>query len=121
VAAATREMDKLTWRRIIIQLTGRCQHRTTGTGPGTSEPHYAYVNEGVHALDEWFSVKKVENHEHILTIYFLYYNFGRVHQTLSVMTAMGAGLANHVWSIEEMVILLERKLILKDSIAQHEG
>jgi hypothetical protein len=28
--------------------------------------------------------KKVENHEHMLAIYFLYYNFCRVHQTLRV-------------------------------------
>jgi len=39
--------------------------------------------------------KKVENHEHMLAIYFMYYNFCRVHQTLRVTPAMEAGIANH--------------------------
>ena len=37
---------------------------------------------------------------------FMYYNFGRVHQTLRVTPAMEAGIADHVWSIEEIVGLL---------------
>jgi hypothetical protein len=37
----------------------------------------------------------------------MYYNFGRVHQTLRVTPAMEAGVSNHVWSIEEIVRLLE--------------
>ena len=39
-------------------------------------------------------------------LYFMYYNFGRVHQTLRVTPAMEAGLADHVWAIEEIVALL---------------
>lgn len=50
--------------------------------------------------------KKAENHEHMLAIYFMYYNFCRVHQTIRVTPAMEAGLAHHVWSIEELVALL---------------
>ena len=38
---------------------------------------------------------------------FMYYNFGRVHQTLRVTPAMEAGIANHVWSVEEIVALLD--------------
>ena len=56
--------------------------------------------------------KKVENHEHMLAIYFLYYNFCRVHQTLRVTPAMEAGISNHVWTIEEMVKLLDGRSIL---------
>jgi len=41
--------------------------------------------------------------------YFMCYNFGRVHQTLRVTPAMEAGIADHVWSIEEIVGLLDRK------------
>ena len=37
----------------------------------------------------------------------VHYNFGRVHQTLRVTPAMEAGIADHVWSIEEIVGLLE--------------
>jgi hypothetical protein len=35
------------------------------------------------------------------------YNFGRVHQTFRVTPAMEAGVANHAWSIEEIVSLLD--------------
>jgi hypothetical protein len=37
----------------------------------------------------------------------MYYNFNRVHQTLRVPPAIEAGIADHVWSIEEIVGLLE--------------
>ena len=50
--------------------------------------------------------KKFENHCHARAIYFMYYNFCRVHQTLRVTPAMEAGLADHVWSIEELVAVL---------------
>lgn len=50
--------------------------------------------------------KKMENHAAMVAIYFMYYNFARVHQTLRVTPAMEAGIANHVWSIEEIVGLL---------------
>ncbi len=42
----------------------------------------------------------------MVALYFMYYNFGRVHQTLRVTPAMEAGIASHVWSIEEIVGLL---------------
>jgi IS1 family transposase len=50
--------------------------------------------------------KKVENHAAAVALYFMYYNFGRVHQTLRVTPAMEAGVASHVWSVEEIVRLL---------------
>jgi len=56
--------------------------------------------------------KKLANHEHMLAIYFMYYNFCRVHQTLRVTPAMETGLMNHVWSVEELVNLMEPKSIL---------
>jgi len=51
--------------------------------------------------------KKVENHRHALALYFMYYNFARIHSTLRVTPAMQAGVANHVWSIDEMLQLLD--------------
>lgn len=51
--------------------------------------------------------KKIENHAAMVALYFMYYNFGRPHQTLRVTPAMEAGIAEHVWSIEEIVLLLE--------------
>jgi len=52
--------------------------------------------------------KKVENHISALSLYFMFYNFCRVHQTLRVTPAMEAGIADHVWEIEEIVGLLEK-------------
>jgi hypothetical protein len=50
---------------------------------------------------------KFENHCHMVAIYHAYYNFCRVHQTLRVTPAMESGLTNHVWSLQELVGLLE--------------
>jgi hypothetical protein len=44
-------------------------------------------------------------------LYFLHYNFCRVHQTLRVTPAMEAGLADHIWSLEELVELLKTKAL----------
>ena len=50
--------------------------------------------------------KKLENHAAAIALYFTYYNFARIHQTLRVTLAMEAGISDHVWSIEEIVSLL---------------
>jgi hypothetical protein len=55
--------------------------------------------------------KKFENHCHAVAIYFAYYNFCRVHQTLRVTPAMEAGLTEHIWSLEELVGLLETEAL----------
>ena len=52
--------------------------------------------------------KKLENHAAMVALYFMWL-FGRVHQTLRVTTAMEAGIADHVWSIEEIVGLLNKQ------------
>jgi hypothetical protein len=49
--------------------------------------------------------KKAENQAEMVAIHFLYYNFGRIHKTLRVTPAMQAGLADHDWSLEEIVLL----------------
>jgi IS1 family transposase len=51
--------------------------------------------------------KKLENHSASVALYMMYYNFGRKHQTLGASPAVAAGIANHVWSVEEIVGLLE--------------
>jgi hypothetical protein len=49
--------------------------------------------------------KKIENLEHAVSRHFMYYNFGGIHKTLRVTPAMEAGIADHVWSLEEIVAL----------------
>jgi len=53
--------------------------------------------------------KKVENHAHAIALHFMHYNFARMHQALRSTPAMKAGVTDHLWSIEEIVLLLEAK------------
>jgi hypothetical protein len=49
--------------------------------------------------------KKAENHAAMVTIHLMSYNLARIHKTLRVTRAMAAGLADHLWSQEEIVPL----------------
>jgi len=49
--------------------------------------------------------KKLENHGHAIALYFMHYNFCKIHQTIRVTPAMEAKLADHVWEIEELLAL----------------
>jgi IS1 family transposase len=51
--------------------------------------------------------KKVENHEHSVSIHYMHYNFCRIHQSLRVTPAMEAGITDHVWELEEVIKLLD--------------
>ncbi len=51
--------------------------------------------------------RKVENLEAAVSLHFMWYNFGRIHQTLRVTPAMAAGVGNHVWTMDEVIGLLE--------------
>ncbi len=51
--------------------------------------------------------KKVENHEHAVALHYMHYNFCRIHKSLRVTPAMEAGVSDHVWSIAELVALLD--------------
>jgi hypothetical protein len=50
--------------------------------------------------------KKVENHEAAVALHFMHYNFACVHQSLRVTPAMEAGIADHIWTLEEVVVLI---------------
>ncbi len=51
--------------------------------------------------------KKFENHCHHLAIFFVFYNFARVHLSLRMSPAMAAGISDHLWEIEDVVNLLD--------------
>jgi IS1 family transposase len=51
--------------------------------------------------------KKVENHAAAIALYFMWYNFGRKHQTTKTTPAMAAGIADHVWSVAEIIDLTD--------------
>jgi IS1 family transposase len=50
--------------------------------------------------------KKIEAHMASIAIHYMHYNFCRIHQTLRITPAMQAGIADHVWSIQELIGLL---------------
>lgn len=50
--------------------------------------------------------KKIDNLGYAVALHFMHYNFCRVHQSLRVTPAMEAGVADHVWSIQEIIELL---------------
>jgi hypothetical protein len=49
--------------------------------------------------------KKNENLAAMVAIHFMHYYFARIHKSLTITPAMAAGLADHVWSLEEIVLL----------------
>jgi hypothetical protein len=51
--------------------------------------------------------KKVENHCHAIALHFMYYNFCRIHKTLRVSPAMAAGVADKLWSLEDVIKIMD--------------
>jgi IS1 family transposase len=53
--------------------------------------------------------KKVENHAAMVSLHFMHYNFGRPHQSLGKnrTPAMAAGIADHVWTCDEIAGLID--------------
>ncbi len=52
--------------------------------------------------------KKIENHAHSVALHYMHYNFVRVHKTLRITPAMAAGISDRVWSIGDIVSLVEQ-------------
>ena len=51
--------------------------------------------------------KKAANHEYAMAIYFMHYNFVRIHQTLRCTPAMAANVTTKLWELSDMVKVLE--------------
>jgi IS1 family transposase len=97
---------------------GECIGTQMATLQGTPDPKHnstSYVERQnltmrmsirrISRLSNGFS-KKLQNHEASVALYFMYYNFCRVHQTLRVTPAMEAGLTDHVWNIAELASIV---------------
>jgi hypothetical protein len=95
--------------------TGARKHRVEGN-PNPKHISTSFVerqnlnirmgNRRMTRLTNAFS-KKAENHAHMMAIYFMHYNFVRIHQTLKVTPAMAAGVTPKLWEISDMVKVLE--------------
>jgi IS1 family transposase len=53
--------------------------------------------------------KKLDNHMHALALYFVHYNFCRIHKTLRVTPAMAAGVTDRLWSLEDVASAIEAR------------
>jgi IS1 family transposase len=51
--------------------------------------------------------KKLENHYHALSLYFVFYNFVRMHKTLRMSPAMAAGVTDRLWSWEDFIARMD--------------
>ncbi len=53
--------------------------------------------------------KKVENYIYALALYFTFYNFVPIHRTLRVTPAQAAGVSDRLWSMEDVVALIDAR------------
>jgi IS1 family transposase len=51
--------------------------------------------------------KKLENHALSVALHYMHYNFCRIHKTLRITPAMAAGVTDHVWSVADIVAMIE--------------
>lgn len=51
--------------------------------------------------------KKLENHIHALALYFVHYNFCRIHKSLRTSPAMAAGIADTLWSLDDVIAKID--------------
>jgi len=66
------------------------------------------VNAPLHSSDQRIQ-HKIENLGHAVALHFMFCNFGRIHKTLRVTPAMEAGIADHVWILEDIAALVKAK------------
>jgi IS1 family transposase len=97
------------------ECTGAVKHRVTGN-PDARHVSTSYSerlnlnirmgNRRMTRLTNAFS-KKAVNHAHMMSVYFMHYNFVRIHQTLKVTPAMAANVTPKLWEMSDMVQVLE--------------
>ena len=95
--------------------TGAIKHRVEGN-PDPKHVSTSYVerqnlnirmgNRRMTRLTNAFS-KKAINHAHMMAIYFMHYNFVRIHKTLKITPAMAANVTPKLWEMSDMVAVLE--------------
>jgi len=61
----------------------------------------------------------IENHIHAIAIHYMHYNFVRIHQSLRCTPAMAAGVSSKLWSIEDIVALLDNPQHCPDRVFWH--
>ncbi len=104
-----------TTRYSPAQCCGTVTHRVMGNPDGEhiSTSYAERMNLTIRMMNRRFTrltnarSKKVANHIHFLNLTFVWYNFARINQALRITPAMAARVSDHVWSLEEIVGLLD--------------
>ena len=84
------------------------RERQPGPGPyvylprRTRQPVDPHGPPQIHPLNEWL-LRKWENHEAFLGLYFAHWNWVQYHGTLKTTPAVAAGVANHQWNVRELI------------------
>ena len=51
--------------------------------------------------------RKLENHMHAVSFYFMVYNFVKIHSAIKTTPAMEAGVTDFLWSMEDIVVMAD--------------
>ena len=95
-----------------------CNMKTVTGTPNPKHVSTSYVerqNLTMRMSMKWFArlsngfSRKLENHAATVALYFMYYNFARIHQTLRTTPAQAAGVTEKLWEIDDIVGLLEKE------------
>ncbi len=111
----TLPQEGATTRYSPAQCCGTRTHRVMGNPDGAhvSTSYAERMNLTIRMMNRRFTrltnahSKKVANHIHFLNLTFMWYNFARINQALRVTPAIAAGVSDHVWSVEEIMELLD--------------
>lgn len=88
------------------RLTGGCAISVRESG-GCTSARIDLVAEIPQATAANAFSKKVEHHVYALAVYFMHYNFVRIHQTTGVTPAMAAGVTDTLWEIADIVRVVD--------------
>lgn len=107
------------------ERVGTRKHKVTGN-PDSKHVSTSYVERAnltmrmamrrLTRLANAFS-KKLENHAHMVALYALWYNFVRIHKTLRMSPAMAAGIETRLWSMEDVIRLIEAREDIRSGAA----
>jgi hypothetical protein len=93
-------MNKLAHAKRIQILSMHCE--------GSSMRSISRVTNG-------FS-KKVESHCDALALFYAYHNFVRIHKSLKCTLAMATGISKTLWSMDDIVALIDARAEAPDSL-----